>query len=118
MKWIQLETANQVEEIRQRSSEIPCLIFKHSTRCSVSSIAKFRLESDWPFEKDEVEPYFLDLIANREISNKVASLFQVHHESPQIILLWMSEVLLDASHLDISTDEIRETLNTQSAISS
>lgn len=113
MNWINFDQADQIRRIEEESHKTPCLIFKHSTRCSISSIAKFRLEKEWVFSDHEMVPYFLDLIEHRQISNAVAEQFEVHHESPQIILVWKGEVLLDASHLDISVGEIKEVLNFQ-----
>jgi bacillithiol system protein YtxJ len=36
---------------------------------------------------DKVTPYFLDLIAHRDISNGITSRFGVMHQSPQLLLL-------------------------------
>lgn len=110
MNWTPFSSIEQIAHITERSHTVPCLIFKHSTRCSISSIAKYRLEDSWSFSQKEIEPYFLDLIAFRDVSNAAAAEFEVHHESPQIILVWKGEVILDASHLDISVDEIKEVL--------
>lgn len=110
MNWIPFNLPAQIQHITESSHQTPCLIFKHSTRCSISSIAKFRLENSWVFSDTEIKPFFLDLIAERSISDAVAEHFQVHHESPQIILIWKGEVILDASHLDISVDELQEVL--------
>ena len=113
MNWINFDQADQIRQIEEESRKTPCLIFKHSTRCSISSIAKFRLENEWAFSEHEMVPYCLDLIEHRHISNAIAEKFEVHHESPQIILVWKGEVLLDASHLDISVGEIKEVLDFQ-----
>ena len=110
MNWQPLTTLAQLDTIAERSSLVPCLIFKHSTRCNISSIAKYRLESDWNFPDGQVEAYFLDLIAHREVSTAVSVRFSVHHESPQVLLIHQGECVLDASHLDISVDEIQEVL--------
>ena len=100
----------EVEHLKKRSEEIPCLIFKHSTRCNISSIAKYRLESDWIFGADETETYFLDLLKCRTTSDFVADTFGVYHESPQLLLIINGECVYDASHLDISVDELKEAL--------
>lgn len=71
-------------------------------------MAKYRLEEDWDFSASEIEPYYLDLIAHRDISNEISERFSVHHESPQILLIKDGECVLDASHLDITVEEIRE----------
>lgn len=110
MTWNNITTINDIETIKARSAELPCLIFKHSTRCEISSIAKYRLESDWNFEADQLEPYYLDLIANRPVSNYIAETFDVYHESPQILLIVDGECTHDASHLDITVPELHEVL--------
>lgn len=110
MNWIPLESVSQINKIIERSNEIPCVIFKHSTRCSISSMAKFRLEGDWDFSTDKMEAYYLDLIAYRDVSNQLAETFSVHHESPQLLLIKNGECIYDSSHLDITVDEIREGL--------
>ena len=84
------------------------LIFKHSTRCSISTMAKYRLEDDWNFEGKKLEPYYLDLINYRDLSKEVAEKFDVHHESPQVLLIKNGECTYDASHLDITVSELHE----------
>ena len=106
MNWIPLTTKAQVEAIKEKSRETPQIIFKHSTRCSVSSMVLSRLErSDVPPGGDF---YFLDLIAHRDISNQLASDFDVHHESPQVLLIKNGACVYDESHMAISMDEIAE----------
>src|SRR5258708_25519439 len=82
MNWITLQTEAQLEEIRQRSTRRPQLIFKHSTRCSTSALVKGRLERATPPET--IDFYFLDLIRNRPVSNRIAEDFFVEHESPPL----------------------------------
>lgn len=102
--WKNLIEEKQIAEIVELSREKPQLIFKHSTRCSISSMAKSRLEREWNLE--HVEPWYLDLITYRNVSNAVASELEVHHESPQVILLKDGVVVYDSSHNSISVSEI------------
>ena len=71
-------------------------------------MAKLRLESDWDMK--DITPYYLDLKTYRSLSQEVSEKFKVHHESPQILLLKNGECVYDASHFDISVDELKETL--------
>lgn len=103
MNWILLESAEQLQQIKQNQGY--SLIFKHSTRCSTSMMAKRRFELDWDNLPKNISLYFLDLIQYRELSNQVAQLFQVHHESPQLLLIKDGECILDLSHGEISVDE-------------
>jgi len=108
IRWKTLTTLPQLAEVTRRSEEIPCLIFKHSTRCSLSSVAKLRLEEDWYSTDEEVEPFFLDTLQHREIARQIADAFFVPHESPQLLLIRNGECTYDASHMDISLTELRE----------
>jgi bacillithiol system protein YtxJ len=106
MNWIPLKDEQELDQLKTRSSEKPQLIFKHSTRCSISSMAKRRLErSESP---EAIDFYYLDLIANRNLSQKVAEAFLVEHESPQVLLIKNGACIYDESHSGISMDEIRE----------
>jgi len=103
MNWTLLESPDQVNEIKQQQGY--SLIFKHSTRCSISMMAKRRFEMDWEALPQNLPLYFLDLIKYREISSQIAQDFQVHHESPQLLLIKDGECVLDQSHGGISVDE-------------
>jgi bacillithiol system protein YtxJ len=107
IKWIPLESEQQLNALTERSKTVPCLILKHSTTCSISAMAKTRLERQWDFTNEEIEPYYLDLLKYRPISHAIAEKFSVHHESPQILLIRNKECTYDASHLDISVTELR-----------
>ncbi|HEY4196360.1 MAG TPA: bacillithiol system redox-active protein YtxJ [Mucilaginibacter sp.] len=103
MNWISLESAEQLSGIKQQHGF--SIIFKHSTRCSISLMAKRRFEMDWESLPDNVPVYFLDLIKYRDISNQIADDFQVYHQSPQLLLIKDGECILDQSHSGISLEE-------------
>lgn len=109
MQWKNITDLAQIAQIQQQDGY--SLIFKHSTRCSVSLMAKRRFEMDWSILPENTSLYFLDLISYRDISAQVAETFQVHHESPQILLIKNGDCILDASHSDISAIEVAEVIN-------
>jgi bacillithiol system protein YtxJ len=106
MNWIELKNEDQINAIIEKSKERPQVIFKHSTRCSISAMAKGRLERS--IAPENADFYFLDLISNRSVSNKVSSEFHVSHESPQVLLIRNGECIYDESHSSITMDEIKE----------
>lgn len=106
MNWIPLTDFSGLEEIKVRSHTRPQLLFKHSTRCSISHMAKARLDRG-PIS-DNIDYHYLDLLNYREISNKIAEDFQVHHESPQVLLIVNGECVYDESHNGILPEEIAE----------
>ncbi len=106
MNWININEEEQLEKLKALSSDRPQLIFKHSTRCSISSMAKNRLEKvDAPLG---IDFYYLDLIQYRNISQKIAQDFIVSHESPQVLLIKNGECIYDESHSGINMEEIAE----------
>lgn len=111
MKWKVIQTQSQIEEIIKRSETVPCLIFKHSTSCSISSVAKNRVEMNWGIPEETAEAYYLDLISYRTISNFIAERFQVKHESPQVLLIQNGVCTYTTSHLDITVEQIVDELS-------
>ena len=106
INWIPLSDEQQLEDILKLSYGKTQVIFKHSTRCSISSMAKSRLERSTPSEN--LSMHFLDLIQYRGISNKIAEELSVHHESPQVLVIKNGECIYDESHSGISMAEIEE----------
>jgi bacillithiol system protein YtxJ len=106
MNWIQLTDLGQLNEISLLSNEKPIIIFKHSTRCSISRMALKQFENEF-VSKDEVEAYFLDLLEHRDISNEIATRFNVYHQSPQLLLIKEGKSVYDVSHSDIDALELK-----------
>lgn len=112
MNWTPLTSVSQLEEIKKQSHEKNVVIFKHSTRCSISGMALNRFERSWSANDSEsIEPYLLDLIEHRDVSNEIQNVFKVIHESPQIILIKDGESIYDASHMNINYQGMTSALN-------
>jgi bacillithiol system protein YtxJ len=105
INWNELTDLGQLNEIIAGSNEKPVAIFKHSTRCSVSRMALKQFENEFN-SSDKVTPYFLDLIAHRDISNEIATRFGVTHQSPQLILIKEGKAVYNVSHSDIDAEEL------------
>ena len=105
INWNELTDLGQLNEIIAISNEKPVAIFKHSTRCSVSRMALKQFENEFD-SSDKVTPYFLDLIAHRDISNEIANRFGVTHQSPQLILIKEGKAIYNVSHSDIDAEEL------------
>jgi bacillithiol system protein YtxJ len=106
INWVSLTDLGQLNEISQLSNKKPVVIFKHSTRCSISRMALKNFEKEFDLS-DQVTPYFLDLITFRDISNEIASRFDVVHQSPQLILIVGGKSVYDVSHSAIDADELK-----------
>ena len=112
MNWLTFESESDLENIIAASflENKGVVIFKHSTRCSISSVAKSRLESSWDFDPTALPVYYLDLISFRSLSALVADKFNVQHESPQILVIKNGECIYNESHMSISVKSIRNEL--------
>mgnify|MGYP000161867053 FL=1 len=110
INWKILETEAQLKEFIALSKRKPIAIFKHSTRCSLSSMVKSRLERGWNINDNDIEMYYLDLLNYRNISDKIASVFNVEHQSPQLIVLSQGDVLYHASHGEIDAGILKNSI--------
>jgi bacillithiol system protein YtxJ len=108
MIWNNLVSLDDLTKIKELSYEQPQVIFKHSTRCSISVVAKNRL--DKAIQPSGASFYYLDLLNHRDISAKIAEDYNVYHESPQILLIKNGECIYDESHSSIQMDDIVENL--------
>lgn len=110
MLWHTLSNINQLKDITELSKEqgiSAVLLFKHSTRCSISSMALSRLENKWN-DDEKIPAYFLDLLTERDISNEIATLYSVEHASPQVLLIKDGSCIYHNSHSGIIASEISE----------
>ncbi|MFZ4672491.1 MAG: bacillithiol system redox-active protein YtxJ [Flavobacterium sp.] len=107
--WIPLTNLGQLNEIIHESTSTPVIIFKHSTRCSVSRMALKQFENEFDLQS-KVTPYFLDLLENRDISSEIALRFGVVHQSPQLILIKDGKAIYNASHSDIASEDLERLL--------
>lgn len=103
MNWKVLEHIDQIDQIINESWNKPVLIFKHSTRCIISKMALKNFESDFSLQ-NVMDAYYLDLIAYRNISNEIAEVFKVEHQSPQILLVKNGIVIYHTSHESIDAN--------------
>ena len=103
--WSLLSNENLLQDLVKLSFSEKVLIFKHSTRCSISTMSKNRLESLG--ENSKIKNCFLlDILNFKEISSKIESDFKVIHESPQVLIIQNGECIYNASHNEISWDRI------------
>ena len=85
-------------------------IFKHSTRCNISSMALHRMENTNFFELKNVPFYYLDLIQHRSVSNYVSQKLNVEHQSPQLLLIKNGKCIAVESHNGIRESWLQEML--------
>jgi bacillithiol system protein YtxJ len=106
MHWRELNSEGGLEELISKSKDTPQVIFKHSNRCSISSVAFQRLQKAQT--PSYIDFYLVDVIGHRDLSNKIARRFGVNHESPQVLVIRNGECIFDESHMGIHMDDIIE----------
>ena len=107
--WKTIKSEEDLEKAVKESYQNRVAIFKHSTSCFISKTVLKNFEKEIENEEEQnVSFYFLDLLALRPISNKIAEDFGIRHESPQLIVLENGEAINNASHQDISLSQIYE----------
>ncbi len=114
MNWLMLVDENQLADIYKLSfnpANKGILLFKHSTRCSVSSMALDRLDRSWNVSSELLPRYCLDLLNHRPISFKIAHDYGLPHESPQVLIIKNGKCIYTASHSSISYTEIQKFIN-------
>ncbi len=108
--WKHLNSLEDLDQVIARSHEQPVAIFKHSTTCGISAMAKEQLFNGWDLPVEEVELYYLDLLAHRPVSNEVAARLGVVHQSPQIIVIKDGKAIYNISHHAISVDGVKKAI--------
>ena len=106
MNWIALTDYSEIQKALEQSE--PFLVFKHSTRCSISSMALSRFERSYSLEA--VQAFYLDLIAYRSFSNQLSDEFGIEHQSPQLLFIQSGNCTYHASHNSIDLNEIKALL--------
>jgi bacillithiol system protein YtxJ len=107
VKWNNLTDIQQLNSLEEESVQAPVIIFKHSTRCPVSRMALKNFENEYSIGEEEATPYFLDLIAHRDISNAIAERFNVIHQSPQVLVIKNGTSVYDESHDGIDAGVVK-----------
>lgn len=102
LHWIPLTSLEQIEDIKEQSKTESVLIFKHSTRCGISSMVIKQFEKLFTEEHQNLKVYYLDLLNYRNVSDEISFTFQVMHQSPQLLVIKNEVSVADASHYDIT----------------
>ncbi len=100
-RWKVLDKQEDFKTIDEESKTKPVLLFKHSTRCGISSGVLNRFKKEYEDLSQEASIYYLDLLNHRDLSNEIASRYQVMHQSPQLVVVKEGKAISHASHYDI-----------------
>ncbi len=106
LPWIPLTSLDQLDEIEKKSAARPQFIFKHSTTCGISRMVLKLFKGSYTLQDGQADLYYLDLHSYRDVSNEIASRFQVLHQSPQLLVIKNGTTVANTSHGAISATEL------------
>jgi bacillithiol system protein YtxJ len=107
-RWKTLESLLQLDEAIAHSESSTQIIFKHSTRCIISKMVLQQFEEQLDSIPANAELLFLDLLSRRDVSNAIAKQLNVHHESPQVIVIKNGKATFHESHHSIDAAAVAE----------
>lgn len=106
----EIGSIDELNAVLEQSAREPVFIFKHSTRCAISSGAAHRVDEFIESTDDLPAFYMLKVVENRPASNELAERLGVRHQSPQLILIRDGKAAWDASHHHITPEAIQKAL--------
>ena len=108
VKFFTLDKMEQFDEIDEISQTKPVVLFKHSTRCSISRMALKQFDAEFNYPEEKIDWYLLDLLIHRDLSNEIASRYNVMHQSPQIVVIRNGKAVFNESHDSISAEDLKQ----------
>lgn len=93
-----------LERLFAASAEQPVVLFKHEYGCPISTHAYWEIASA-PYEIS-----LIDVARQKSLSLELATRLDIRHESPQVIVVRDGQAIYDASHWDISKDDVTRAL--------
>ena len=108
VKFFTLDNMEQFDVIDVISNTKPVVLFKHSTRCSISRMALKQFDAEFNYPEEKINWYLLDLLNHRDLSNEIASRYHVVHQSPQIVVIRNGKAVFNESHDSISAEDLKQ----------
>ena len=108
MKYFELDKMEQFDKIDEISKTKPVVLFKHSTRCSISRMALKQFDAAFNYPEEKIDWYLLDLLNHRDLSNEIAHRYNVTHQSPQILVIQNGKAVFNESHDSIAAEDLKQ----------
>ena len=96
-----------LSEILEESSLRPIIIFKYSSECGTSSSLAKKLEDSIRDETINHLIYLVIVQTHKALCGKIETMFEIKHESPQIIILNKGKVTYTAHHKNIKIENFK-----------
>jgi bacillithiol system protein YtxJ len=105
--FIELSSTERLAELFELSNEKPVVLFKHSLTCPISAGVYSEVS------QTGAEINLIVVQRAREVSNEIAQVTGIRHESPQAIVLKDGKPIYHASHYDITSEELESSLESR-----
>ncbi len=104
-----MRPVTDAQELARAFQEPWALVFKHSTRCPVSTTA-YREVTEFRRRHPLAAVYVVHVVEQRDLSKALAERTGVRHESPQAIVLAAGSVIWSDSHEGVTADALEALL--------
>lgn len=106
-RFNKIESTEKLDELFEISNEKPVVLFKHSVTCPISSDVYHEVSNA------DADVNLIVVQTARPISNAIAERTGIRHESPQAIILKDGKAVYNASHYDVSAEDIEEQVKSE-----
>lgn len=107
---LSLNTVAQFEQLLRESEEEPVIVFKHSSTCGTSAQVYDEVE-DFLHAQPGTRVHIVDVWSGRALSQHIAKVLGVRHESPQLIVISGGQAVWHASHFRANAQSLRTALD-------
>lgn len=92
-----------LDALRALSADAPCIVFKKSPTCGVSTSVEqdFR---NWLRDEPPVQVAFVDVLERRALARGLTGELGIPHESPQALVFRAGEFSTHSSHFDLTAE--------------
>jgi len=109
MSYQKINSVDDFNSVLKQSELETVAIFKHSSTCDLSAIAKKEMLNV------NLPVFELVVQTARPLSSHIEAHFGIRHESPQVILIHREKPIFHASHRAVTADSIHESANSVTA---
>lgn len=107
-----MTSVEQLNSALGATNNQPLLLFKHSTRCPISSRAYQEMDHYLQNQPNENVDYgIVYVVEDRPVSNETEAILGVKHESPQAILVQNGKAVWHTSHSNITSTALTSVLS-------
>ncbi len=90
----EIGVSGNIIELTKQELPANCYVFKHSTRCPISSAAAEEVRN----ASFSIPLYWINVVEQRALSNWITETYNVQHESPQLLLIEQGKVESNWTH--------------------